>query len=207
MRTRVKFCGITTTGDALAAAALGADAIGLVFAERSPRRVALDAAQAIVAVTPPFVARVALFMDQPAALVHAVLAALRVDLLQFHGSEAADYCSGFAAPYLKAIAMADAVDPLALAAQHPAAAAFLLDGHRAGEPGGGGVAFDWQRAVHDWPRPLILAGGLDEHNVASAIERVRPYAVDVSSGIERAPGIKDHGKMQRFIDEVRRVRG
>jgi phosphoribosylanthranilate isomerase len=207
MLTRVKFCGITTIDDAREAVRLGVDAIGLVFAERSPRRLELAAARAIAATIPGSVMRVALFMDQPADAVRAVLAELPVETLQFHGGESPDYCAQFGVPYWKAVAMADAVDLAVVAQAHAAAAALLLDGHRAGEPGGGGRAFDWSKVGRHVRKPLILAGGLDEHNVAGAIERVRPYAVDVSSGIERAPGLKDHGRMQRFIDEVRRVSG
>lgn len=205
-RTRVKICGIARLDDALAAARLGADAIGLVFAAQSPRALSVEAAAAIAAALPPFVARVGLFVDAEPALVRAVCAAVPLELLQFHGSEPAAYCRAFGRPYLKAIAMGDEdAAVLARARDYPDAAALLFDAHAPGGQGGSGRTFDWSRIPRDLARPVVLAGGLAPGNVANAIAAVRPWAVDVSSGVEASPGIKDHGKMERFIDEVRRA--
>jgi len=207
-RTRIKICGITRVEDALAAAALGADAIGLVFAARSPRFVSLDAARAIVEALPPFVASVALFMDEETAFVHSVIESMRPDLAQFHGVEDARYCESFGCRYLKAVPMAgrgtDAIVQTSRA--HPQAAGLVLDGHGLGEAGGSGRAFDWSQARGEGLPPLVVAGGLTADNVADAVSIAAPWAVDVSSGVETAPGIKDRGKMEHFIEEVRRVR-
>ena len=204
-RTRVKICGITRIEDALAAARLGADAIGLVFAAGSPRALSADAAAAVSGAMPPFVARVGLFLDADPAFVRAVCDAVPLELLQFHGSEPADYCRAFGRPYLKAIAMGDDGDAAARARAWPDAAALLFDAHATGGQGGSGRTFDWARVPRGLARPVVLAGGLAPGNVAEAIAAVRPWAVDVSSGVEASPGIKDHGKMERFIDEVRRA--
>lgn len=202
-RLRVKCCGITRTEDAVLAATLGADAIGLVFTRRSPRWVGLEQARAIRAALPPLVAAVALFMDDEADWVHEVVEHVQPDLLQFHGDEDAGYAQQFGRRYLKAIAMAGTEDPTARMAAHPQAVGFLLDGHGHGEAGGRGRAFDWTRVPRHTDRPWLLAGGLDADNVTAAIRAARPYGVDVSSGIERAPGIKDPQRMQRFIAAVR----
>lgn len=204
-RTRVKFCGITRIEDAIEAARLGADAIGLVLVPASPRALSFDGAARIARETPPFVARVGLFLDAEPAYVRAACAAIAFDLLQFHGSEPRDYCAGFGLRYIKAIAMGDATAFDDRARAYPDAAALLLDGHATGAQGGTGERFDWTRVPRGHRRPIVLAGGLTPANVADAIATARPYAVDVSSGIERAPGIKDSGKMQRFLDEVRRA--
>lgn len=205
-RTRVKICGIARLDDALAAARLGADAIGLVFAAQSPRALSVEAAAAIAVALPPFVARVGLFVDAEPALVRAVCDAVPLELLQFHGSEPAAYCRAFGRPYLKAIAMGDeGAAAAARARDYPDAAALLFDAHASGAQGGSGRTFDWSRIPRDLARPVVLAGGLAPGNVADAIAAVRPWAVDVSSGVEASPGIKDHGKMERFIDEVRRA--
>lgn len=207
-RTRIKICGITRVEDAVAAAAFGADAIGLVFAARSPRRVTAEAARAIVDALPPLVASVALFMDDEPAFVQAVIDAIRPDLVQFHGAEDRPYCQSFGCRYLKAVPMAgrgtEAIVDAARA--HPRAAGLVLDGHGLGEAGGSGRAFDWSQARAEGLPPLIVAGGLTADNVADAVRIAMPWAVDVSSGVEAAPGIKDHGKMENFIEEVRRVR-
>lgn len=207
-RTRIKICGITRVEDALAGAALGADAIGLVFAARSPRRVTLDAARAIVDALPPFVATVALFMDEEAVFVRSVIDAIRPDLAQFHGAEDAGYCQSFGCRYLKAVPMAGrgTAAIIGAAGAHPRAAGLVLDGHGLGEAGGSGRAFDWSQARAEGLPPLVVAGGLTPGNVADAVRIAVPWAVDVSSGVETAPGIKDRGKMERFIEEVRRVR-
>ena len=206
-RTRIKFCGITRPEDARLAVELGVDALGLVFTPRSRRRVDLATAAAIRRALPPFVAAVALFMDDEPGWIAQVIDAVQPDLLQFHGSETAEFAGAFARPYLKAVPMASVGDVAAYAAQHPAAAGFLLDSHAAGTAGGSGAAFDWTRVPRDFGRPLLLAGGLDAHNVAPAIALARPYAVDVSSGIEAAPGVKDAAKMRAFVDAVRAAGG
>ena len=205
MRTRVKICGITRPEDGRAAALAGADAIGLVFYAKSPRYVALPQAQAICAQLPPFVSVVALFVDAPYEQVTAVLDSLPVDLLQFHGDETPADCVGFDRPYLKALRMAPEMDVVAEAKAYSDATGILLDSYAAGIPGGTGQTFDWERVPSGVEQPIILAGGLNPQNVAEAIERVRPYAVDVSGGVEAAKGIKDRDKMTAFINEVQRV--
>lgn len=202
MRTRIKICGITRPEDGLAAARLGADAIGLVFHERSPRRVDVARAAAIAAALPPFCVTVALFVDPAPQAVHEVLAGVRVDLLQFHGDEPPEFCGGFGRPYLKAVRMRDGVDLEAAAARYRDAAALLLDAWHAELPGGTGTRFAW-RALPDGLRlPVMLAGGLDAGNVGEAIRTMHPYGVDVSSGVEAAPGIKDAGRMRAFVRAV-----
>jgi phosphoribosylanthranilate isomerase len=207
VRTRIKFCGMTRVEDALAAARLGADAIGLIFASGSPRRIGADDADRIARVMPPFVSRVGLFLDQPADEVARTANAVALDLLQFHGREDAAFCRMFGKPYIKVVPMLDVDDVAAFAAGYPDAAGFLLDSHRAGAAGGTGQTFDWSRAVAALERPILLAGGLNPHNVHAAVTRVKPWAVDASSGIEASPGIKDHARMQAFIDEVHRGSG
>jgi phosphoribosylanthranilate isomerase len=203
-RTRIKFCGMTRVEDALAAARLGADAIGLIFASPSPRRVDAARAEAIALAVPPFVTRVALFLDASADEVARVLNAVPVDLVQFHGREDAAFCRMFGKPYVKVVPMLDVADVPAFARQYPDASGFLLDSHRAGAAGGTGQVFDWDRAVAALDRPILLAGGLRPENVHEAVTRVKPWAVDASSGIESSPGIKDHARMAAFIREVRR---
>ncbi|HHJ14227.1 MAG TPA: phosphoribosylanthranilate isomerase [Gammaproteobacteria bacterium] len=204
MRTRVKICGITRIEDARAAAAAGADAIGLVFHPGSPRVVDIDQAVGLCRALPPFVSVVALFVNERPQRIRDVLAAVPVDLLQFHGSERADQCEGFGRPYIKAIAMKEGVDVEASLAQHPRAAGFLFDAWLPDLHGGGGVTFDWSRMPALVDRPAILAGGLDPDNVAEAIQRTRPWAVDVSSGVEQDKGIKSAGRIEAFMRGVRR---
>ncbi len=204
MRTRIKFCGITRLEDALAAARLGVDALGFVFYPKSPRAIELSQARAIARELPAFVARVALFLDADAEQVAAAVKAFQPQVLQFHGREPRDFCAAFATPYIKALGMDGAADVTATAARYPDAAAILLDSHRQGAPGGSGKAFDWKLAPR-LPQPIILAGGLQPANVAQAVTAVRPYAVDVSSGIELKPGVKDESKMTEFVQEVRRA--
>jgi phosphoribosylanthranilate isomerase len=204
MPTRIKICGITRAEDALRAAELGADAIGLVFAAGSPRRIGHHQAGVIVRQLPPFVSVVALFMDSTAADVAAVIETVRPGILQFHGSETAGFCADFGLPYIKAFPMGEGSRP-ARFADYPAAAGLLLDGHRAGEQGGTGRSFEWMNHRELPKRPIILAGGLHPDNVATAIGVVRPYAVDVSSGVESSPGIKDHALMAAFIESVKRA--
>lgn len=203
--TRIKCCGMTRVEDALLAARLGADAIGLVFSARSRRRLTPAQGQAIARALPPFVTTVALFMDDDAAYVREVIAAVQPDLLQFHGGESDPWCADFERPFVKAIAMGEAAPDERAWRAYPHAVALLLDGHATGEAGGSGKAFDWSRAPVDLEQPLVLAGGLGPHNVARAIEVARPWAVDVASGIEAAPGIKDPDKLVAFIEAVRAV--
>lgn len=201
--TRIKICGVTRPDDARAIAEAGADAIGLVFHPPSRRSIGIEAAAAIVAALPPFVTSVGLFLDPEAERVRSVIEGVGVDLLQFHGSETAGFCSGFGRPYIKAVAMADGEDPATVAAAHPGARGLLVDSHAAGQAGGTGTTFAWERLSRERGYRLILAGGLTPDNVAEAVRRVRPDAVDVSSGVEREPGIKDLVQVRRFIEEVR----
>lgn len=203
--TRVKICGITRVEDALAAARFGADAIGLVFYERSPRCVSIVQAAQLAAALPPFVSTVGLFVDAAPAFVREVLAAVPLDLLQFHGDESPEYCAQFGRPYLKAVRVRAGVDLLQCAARYEGAKALLLDAHVEGIPGGTGATFDWKLLPEQLPLPVILSGGLDAGNVAAGIEQVRPCAVDVSSGVEAMKGIKDAAKIAAFINEVKRV--
>lgn len=201
--TRAKICGITRIEDGLAAARAGADAIGLVFHARSPRHVDAERAAAIVAALPPFVASVALFVNPAAVEVEAVLRRFRPDLLQFHGEEAPEFCRAFGLPYLKAARVRPGVDLLQFAASYADARGLLLDAWSEGAHGGTGERFDWSLIPPDLPRPLILAGGLHAGNVAAAIRATRPWAVDVSSGVEAAKGVKDAAKIAAFMKEVR----
>lgn len=200
---RIKFCGITRIEDALAAAALGVDAVGLVMTRRSRRFVDLAQACVIRAALPPFVTAVALLMDDAPEWVAEVAQAVRPDLLQFHGAERAEDCERHGLRYLKAAPMGSIRDVAAYAAAHPRAVGFLLDSHVHGAAGGTGERFDWHRVPRDLARPVVLAGGLDAANVAEAVRVAQPWAVDVSSGIESAPGIKDAERMRRFVAAVR----
>jgi phosphoribosylanthranilate isomerase len=203
--TRIKCCGMTRIGDALLAARLGADAIGLVFSARSKRQVTLAQAREIVVALPPFVATVALFMDDEASLVRQVLDEVRPMLLQFHGDESDGWCAQFGHPFLKAIAMGEGAAALPRLRDYPHATGLLLDGHAAGEAGGSGKAFDWSLLPGGLAQPLILAGGLHAGNVGDAVRTARPWAVDVASGVESAPGIKDPARLEAFIRAVRTV--
>ena len=201
MRTRIKFCGMTRVEDALAAAALGVDAIGVVLTRRSKRCVSLRQAREIQRALPPLVTTVALFMDDEPGFIAEAVATVQPDLLQFHGSETLEDCVRYDVPYLKAIAMGGG-DPAPALREHTAAVGFLFDAHEPGGQGGAGRVFDWSRLPKDFPRPWILAGGLTPDNVAAAIRAVAPFAVDVASGIESAPGLKDVDKMRRFVKTV-----
>lgn len=202
-RTRIKCCGMTRVEDARLAAELGADAIGVVMTARSRRRVGLAQARAIVAAMPPFVTTVALLMDDSAETVHAVIEQVQPNLLQFHGNEGDAWCAQFGRPYLKAVAMGEGAAALPRLREFPQAVGLLLDGHGLGEPGGSGKAFDWSLMPTDLAQPLLLAGGLHAGNVGEAIRLARPWAVDVASGIESSPGIKDPQRMADFIAAVR----
>lgn len=207
MRTRVKICGITRPEDARAAAGLGVDAIGLVFYVPSPRTVTIVQAQSIVAALPPFVTVVGLFVDAAATEVEAVLQAVRIDALQFHGQETAAQCGGYGRPYIKALRMREDIDLIASVDAYAGASGVLLDAHHEQLAGGTGAVFDWTRVPARLALPVILAGGLTPQNVAAAVRQVRPYAVDVSGGVEAAKGIKDQQKMAAFIQAVNSVNG
>jgi phosphoribosylanthranilate isomerase len=203
MATAVKICGITRPEDGLAAAHAGAHAIGLVFYRDSPRHVALDQARAVTDALPPFVTVVGLFVDpQPGEVVQA-LAHVPIQLLQFHGDEHPAFCAGFGTPYIKAVRMAPGVDLLQYARLHRAAKGLLVDAFVTGAHGGTGQSFDWGAIPRELPLPLVLAGGLAPENVGAAIRLVRPWAVDVSSGVEREKGIKDAARIAAFIKGVR----
>ncbi|RFA30893.1 N-(5'-phosphoribosyl)anthranilate isomerase [Alkalilimnicola ehrlichii] len=205
MRTRIKICGITRPEDALSAIEFGADALGFVFWKPSSRSIEPAQAVEIVAALPPLASIVGLFVDATAADVERVLKQVPLDLLQFHGDEPPELCSAFARRYIKALPMGGGVDPLAYARRYADATAFLLDSHALGGSGGTGQAFDWRQAPKALGRPMIVAGGLNAGNVRQAIEQCKPYAVDVSSGVEAAKGIKDPARMAEFINEVNRV--
>ncbi|MFT3762037.1 MAG: phosphoribosylanthranilate isomerase [Pseudoxanthomonas sp.] len=204
--TRIKFCGFTRAADLALAVELGVDYVGLVFAPRSARRLSPEQARALRAAVPETIGVVALLMDNPADEARAIVDAVQPDALQFHGGEDAAFCAGFGLPFWKAIAMGgQGVDALGEFARYPSASAFLLDGHGAGEPGGSGQSFDWTLAPQAVGKPVLLAGGLSPDNVGVAIRTARPWGVDVSSGIESAPGAKSAEKMRAFVDAVRRA--
>ncbi len=202
-RIRVKICGITRLEDALLACELGADAIGLVMTPSSPRCVPIERARSIRDALPSFVSAVVLAHDLPFDHVTKIIDAVRPDLIQFHGSEDVAFCESFDVRYIKAIGMAGDVDVLAIAAAHPRACGFVLDGHAPGAQGGQGKTFDWSRVPRGLDRPIILAGGLNADNVARAIREVWPWAVDVASGVESAPGNKDENRLRAFFAAVR----
>jgi phosphoribosylanthranilate isomerase len=203
MRTRVKICGITSVADGLTAARQGADAIGLIFYPPSPRLVPLERAREIATSLPAFVARVAVFVNPSVDEVQAVIRACRPDLLQFHGEEAPEHCRRFGVPYLRAVRVRSGVDLLESLSPFDDAAGWLLDAYRPDLYGGTGEAFDWDLIPQRLARPVILSGGLDANNVADAIRRIRPWAVDVSSGVESAKGVKDEQLIAEFIGGVR----
>lgn len=205
MRTRVKICGITRLEDALAAVSAGADALGFVFYPASPRYVDPAVAGLIIRQLPPFVTSVALFVNESAEQICAVMDQTEVDLLQFHGDESPEFCTQFNRPYFKALRMSPDIDVVAETERFASSRAILLDAYRPGVPGGTGEAFDWERIPSDIDKPLILAGGLDQSNVAKAISQVKPYAVDVSGGVEAAKGLKDCSKITSFMNEVARA--
>jgi phosphoribosylanthranilate isomerase len=203
MATAVKICGITRVEDALAATRAGAHAIGLVFYGPSPRHVTPSKAAEIIRALPPFVTAVGLFVDASADDVRSALAAAPLQLLQFHGSEAPAFCRQFARPYMKTVRMKPGVDLLQYAENFHDARALLLDSHVEGLHGGSGAVFDWTLIPGGLPLPVVLSGGLTVENVVEAVRKVRPAAVDVSSGVESAKGIKDARKIAAFIKEVR----
>lgn len=201
--TRVKICGIRRADDVRAAVAAGADALGFVFTPRSKRFLSAADAVPLVTAVPAFVCRVGLFMDPSVDEVKSVLEQVPLSLLQFHGSESGAYCRQFGMPYIKAVSMGGAGQATMELEQYHDAAALLLDSHEPGAAGGTGEVFDWDR-IPRLPRPLVLAGGLAPDNVRRAVARVKPWAVDVSSGVEDAPGVKNEQKMITFIKEAKR---
>jgi phosphoribosylanthranilate isomerase len=201
--TRIKICGITRPEDAQAAVANGVDAIGLVFYGKSPRAVTVEQAQRIVAVVPPFVSVVALFVDELADEITRILDSVQIDLIQFHGDEAPAFCQQFGRPWVKALRVRPDTNLEETCQTYQNARGVLLDSWQEGVPGGTGRVFDWQLASNELLLPVVLAGGLHADNVGSAIARVQPAAVDVSSGVEQSPGIKDAGKIRRFVAAVR----
>lgn len=204
-RTRIKICGLTREQDVMAVANTGADALGLVFYEKSPRHVGVEQAARLASAVPPFLTVVGLFVNPSVDYVREVLAKVALDVLQFHGEETPEFCGQFGRPYLKAIRVRAGVDLLQCASRYAGAQGLLLDAFVEGTQGGTGEAFDWALIPHDLPLPVILSGGLNAGNVAAAIGQVRPYAVDVSSGVEEKKGIKDAAKIAAFINEVRRA--
>ncbi len=199
-RTRTKICGITRLEDALSAIALGVDALGFVFVKSSPRYINAIDAKSIIRQLPPFMQTVGLFMNQPVEEVAAITQETALNLLQFHGDETVLFCEQFDMPYIKAIPMGGGVNPVEYAAQYTGAVGFLLDSHEKGASGGSGDKFDWEVISDGFTKPIILAGGLTVENVESAVKQVKPYAVDVSSGVETTKGIKDAEKMRAFIE-------
>ena len=204
-RVRIKICGVTRQKDALTAARLGADAVGLVFFAGSPRAVSVDIAREITSALPPFVSKVGLFVNASPEEISTILKDVTLDFLQFHGDEDPEQCRRYSKPYIKAVKMQKSVNLNHIATYYADAAALLLDTYMEGVQGGTGKTFDWTKIPADIGKPVILAGGLTAANVAGAIQQVSPYAVDVSSGVESGKGVKDAGKMAEFIREVRRA--
>ena len=205
-RTRVKICGITRAEDAVSAVNAGADAIGLVFYAPSPRAVTIAQAQAIVAAMPPFVSVVGLFVNAPQTEIESVLSKIRLDILQFHGDESAHECEQINLPYYKAIRVKADTNLLQYEVEFKSAKALLLDTFSEAAVGGTGQVFDWNLIPKNLTKPVILAGGLTADNVAAAIQQVRPYAVDVSGGVEQIKGIKDTIKIAAFMQAVAKFR-
>lgn len=204
MHTRIKFCGLTRAEDVRLAVELGVDYVGLVFAPQSPRRLLLGQARMLRDLVPEEIAVVALMMDNVRGEVEKVVESLQPDVLQFHGDEDDALCASFGLPFFKAIAMGgQAESAFSSIARYPSASGFLFDGHAAGEQGGSGKRFDWKQMPTALDKPFLLAGGLSPENVGVALRTARPWGVDVSSGIESAPGIKDAEKMRRFVDAVK----
>lgn len=205
-RTRIKFCGMTRAGDIRLASELGADAMGFVFAANSPRRLRPEEARLLRGALAPLVDAVALFADNSTDEVRDAIKQVRPTLLQFHGSEEDAFCRSFGVPYIKAIPMGGMPSsPTDLQLRYPGAAGFLFDSHAPGGNGGSGVTFDWSQLPKQLNKPVMLAGGLTPDNVFDAILATLPWGVDVSSGIESAPGIKDGDRMRHFVEQVRQA--
>jgi len=203
MRTRVKICGFTKVEDAVAAASLGVDAIGLVFYPPSLRNVSIEQAVNIVEALPAFVSVVALFVDETESKIREVLSKVSIDCIQFHGNETAKACRVYNKPYIKAVRMKEGRDVVKIAAQYDDACALLLDAYHPRIQGGSGSQFDWDLIPDNCSLPVVLAGGLHVNNARQAVQKVKPYALDVSSGVESAKGIKDVAKMAAFIQQIK----
>ena len=202
MRTRVKICGFTQIEEAIYAAQLGVDAIGLVFYPPSPRNVSIEQAIEITNALPAFVSVVALFVNESVEKINQVLQQVNIDVIQFHGEESAEFCRGFNKPYVKAVRMRENTEVAKLAAEYYDSCGLLLDAYHADAKGGTGSCFDWDLIPKHCELPIILAGGLDAQNARLAIQAVNPYALDVSSGVESAKGIKETAKIAAFLTEV-----
>lgn len=205
-RTRIKICGITRACDLSDAVAAGVDALGFVFYPPSPRFLAMEAAAELVRKVPPLVTRVGLFVNADPVFVRSVMEAVPLELLQFHGEESAEYCEQFGKPYLKAARVRPDLDLLEFARAYPSAQGLLLDAWVEGY-GGAGQSFDWSLIPGELPLPMVLSGGLHVDNVGEAVSKIHPWAVDVSSGVEYAKGVKDAGKMAAFVAAVRTADG
>lgn len=203
MAVRVKICGITRDEDLRAACTAGADALGFVFYSKSPRNLSVEQAASLMDALPPFVQSVGLFVNAEPGFVRAVLDVVPLDLLQFHGDETPEYCCQFGRPYLKAVRVKPGVDLLKYGHDFADARALLLDAYVPGVPGGTGERFDWSLIPAGLPKPIVLSGGLNPDNVREAVKTVQPWAVDVSSGVEAAPGIKDATKIAAFIERAK----
>jgi phosphoribosylanthranilate isomerase len=203
--TRIKICGLTQLEDVIAAVHSGANALGLVFYEKSPRYVSLPQAIELTEVVFPFVTIVGLFVNPTAESVREVLKYVHLDVLQFHGEESPEFCAQFGRPYLKALRVRKGMDLVKYATDYVGAQGLLLDTYVEGIHGGTGSAFDWSLIPHDLPLPVIISGGLNDSNVAAAIRQIRPYAVDVSSSVEISKGIKDAEKIALFIAAVNKI--
>ena len=202
VKTRAKVCGITSVNDAKMTQSAGADALGLVFYEPSPRNVSIDLAKEIAYSVGPFISLVGLFVNASSDYVNQVLDSVPLHLLQFHGDESVRECEQYHRPYIKAIRMKDDVDIHQSISEYVSASGFLLDTYRKGIPGGTGEIFDWDKVPQNAEKPIIVAGGLTPDNVSEAITQTLPYGVDVSGGVELSPGVKDAKKVQEFIANV-----
>ncbi len=206
-RTRVKFCGITRQADAAFAVRLGVDALGFVFHPKSPRYIEPADAGGIISGLPPFVTSVGLFVDHSHDEVEEIISQSSIDLVQFHGDESPEFCEQISRPYFKAVRVKDETDINGIAASYRFARGLLLDAYVAGIPGGSGERFDWSKVPTDLTLPIIMAGGLNSGNVAEVVQRLRTSGVDVSSGIETSPGLKDEQQMQSFMTTVKTTDG
>ena len=206
MPTRVKICGVTQEKDAVNIARAGADALGFVFYKPSPRYVSPEQAATMIRALPPFVTSVGLFVDADHAFIEEVLKQAPLDLLQFHGNETEAQCSAFGRPYIKSLRMKEGLSVFDAISSYPSCSGILLDTYVANTPGGTGRAFDWSRVPLETEKPIILAGGLTPENVAQAISATRPWAVDVSGGVEKARGIKDLTLVHRFVEGAKCVK-
>jgi phosphoribosylanthranilate isomerase len=204
-KVKVKICGITQPEDAVLASEAGADAIGLNFYNKSPRAIDIDIACHIVDSLPPFITKVGLFVDASHDYIQSILSEVNLDVIQFHGGENEDDCMRYGLPYIKAIRMREGMKLTEVITHYSKSSAILVDTYISGTPGGTGKSFDWNLIDEHISKPLILAGGLTPENVSDAIRSVKPYAVDVSGGVEKSPGIKDKDKMLKFIQKTKEL--